>query len=265
MQWRGRDRKAYERAQELLEWPMIVLSLAFVPIILAPLVWELPASIEDTLEATAWLIWAAFAGEYLVLLWLAPDRRHMIRTHVLDLLIVLLPFLRPLRAARVLRLLRLAAVAGRFSQGVRRLLGRRGFTPFLVVVGAVVTTCGAGVWILERDVDGAQITTVADGLWWAIVTSTTVGYGDLVPVTAAGRGIATLLMFVGVALLSVVTANIAAFFVEESNAEHAAVVTRLDRIEQLLTDRTNPRPDGDEPLGTGTTRTGTPPPPASAG
>lgn len=237
VQWRGRDREAYERAQELLEWPMIVLSVAFVPIILAPLLWDLPASTAGALEAAAWLIWAAFAGEYLLLLWLAPDRWHMVRTHVLDLLIVVLPFLRPLRAARVFRLLRLAAVAGRFTQGVRRVLGRRGFTPFLAVVGAVVAGCGVGVWILERDVDGAQITTVGDGLWWAIVTSTTVGYGDVVPVTNAGRGVAALLMFVGVALLSVVTANIAAFFVEEPNAEHAELVERLDRLEQLLTDR----------------------------
>lgn len=213
---------------------MIVLSLAFVPIVVVPLAWDVSSTTAAALEASAWLIWAAFAGEYLLLLWLAPDRWEMVRTHVLDLLIVMLPFLRPLRAARILRLLRLVVVAGRVTQGVRRLMGRRGFTPFLAVVGAVVATCGLGVWLLERDVEGAQIATVVDGLWWALVTSTTVGYGDMVPVTDAGRGIATLLMLVGVALLSVVTANIAAFFVEESKAEHHELVERLDRIERLL-------------------------------
>ena len=83
---------------------------------------------------------------------------------------------------------------------------------------------------------GAQITTLDDALWWAVVTSTTVGYGDVVPATAVGRGIAALLMLTGVGLLSVVTANIAAYFVEESTSEHHDLVERLDRIEQLLTD-----------------------------
>jgi voltage-gated potassium channel len=71
-----------------------------------------------------------------------------------------------------------------------------------------------------------------------LVTATTVGYGDVVPVTAEGRGVAVALMLVGVALLSVVTANIAAFFVEESDAadrgELVEVRERLERIERLL-------------------------------
>jgi len=158
----------------------------------------------------------------------------MVRTHWLDLLIIVLPFFRPLRAGRALRALRLVTVAGRVTVGVRRAFGRKGFTPFLVAVGAVIVSCGVGVWLVEREVADAQVTTLADAMWWAIVTSTTVGYGDMVPVTPVGRGIAVLLMVTGVALLSVVTANIAAFFVEEAEAADHEVQDRLARIESLL-------------------------------
>jgi len=239
MRLQGRNEEAYDRAQRLLEWPMIVLSVVFVVLIIIPLATQVSATGEATLEGVAWFIWALFAGEYLLLLWLAPDRWEMVRTHKLDLLIVLLPFLRPLRIARALRMLRAAVPIMRAAVGVRRLFGRRGFTPFLAIVGAVIATCGLAVWMVERDVPGAEIVTLTDGLWWAIVTSTTVGYGDMVPVTDPGRGIATLLLLVGVALFSVVTANIAAFFVEEGpddSEQSRHLLERLERIEELLRD-----------------------------
>lgn len=228
----SRNAGAYARAKQLLEWPMIALSLVFAAALLIPLTLELSATADSALEAVGWLIWAVFAAEYLTLFYLAPDRREMVRSHLLDLAIILVPILRPLRAMRVLQLLRFGAVAGRITVGLRRVLGRRGFSKFLVVIGGMITSAGVLVWLVERDADGGQITTLEDALWWAIVTSTTVGYGDMTPVTAVGRGIAVLLMLVGIGLLSVVTANIAAFFLEES--EHDDTAERLDRIEKHL-------------------------------
>lgn len=232
---KGRDEAAYERAQSLFEIPILVLALAFLPIAVAPMVLPLSPEIEAALEAAAWLIWGMFVFEYVVLLYLAPDRRRMVRTHVLDLVIIVLPFLRPLRAARVLRLLRAGSAVGRAGQAVRRLTGRRGFRGFLAVVLGVIVSCGVLVWAFEHNAPEAQITSVADGLWWALVTATTVGYGDMVPVTAEGRGVAVLMMLVGIALLSVVTANIAAFFVEEEEqSELADVREQLVRLERIL-------------------------------
>ena len=69
------------------------------------------------------------------------------------------------------------------------------------------------MWRVEHDAPGATITTFRDAMWWAVVTTTTVGYGDYTPVTAAGRSIATAVMIVGVGLIGTVSASVASWFV----------------------------------------------------
>ena len=76
-----------------------------------------------------------------------------------------------------------------------------------------------------------------DGIWWPLVTATTVGYGDMFPITPEGRGIGAVMMLAGISLLSVVTANIAAFFLEQDTDGLADIRDRLDRIEALLQQR----------------------------
>ena len=98
-----------------------------------------------------------------------------------------------------------------------------------------------------------------DGLWWTIVTLTTVGYGDLSPVTTGGRVAAVVLMVTSIGVVSFITANIAAFFIEEDEEttvadEVRSLHQRLDRIEELLTDRKIQHPD--RPLGTDTDGSG---------
>jgi voltage-gated potassium channel len=234
---KGRDQRSYERAQQAFEIPMLVLSVAFLPIVAAPLVADLSPGMQTALEGAAWLIWATFVVEYVVLLYLAPDRGRMVRTHVLDLAIILLPFLRPLRATRVLRLLRAGVGLARGGVAVRRIVTRRGFRGFLGLVVAVIGACGTLAWTFERTADEPQISSLADGLWWALVTATTVGYGDMVPVTPEGRGIAAVMMLIGIALFGVVTANIAAYFVEEDSTDLEDVRAQLARIESMLTAR----------------------------
>lgn len=93
--------------------------------------------------------------------------------------------------------------------------------------------------VVAEQGSGGPITTFADAVWWALTTITTVGYGDTYPVTALGRGVAVFLMIAGIALFGLLTANVAAFFVEEdaadrTQAELAQINQRIERIEQLL-------------------------------
>lgn len=103
--------------------------------------------------------------------------------------------------------------------------------------------------LIERGAPGATITTMGDGLWWGATTITTVGYGDEVPVTPLGRVLALVLMLVGISSFGIVTAGIAAHFVEEREATEQAVLVdvldemnrRLEALEDALA-----RPRGDE-------------------
>ncbi len=220
---------------------MLILALLFVPIAVAPHLVTVTPDVNAALETLTWFIWAAFVAEYLTLLYLAPDRRRMIRSHWVDLVIIALPFLRPLRAVRALRLLRAFAGVGRAAVAARRISARRGFRGFLLIVLGVLVVGAGLVYAFERGQPDSTIVSFPDALWWAVVTATTVGYGDAFPVTPEGRGVAAVLMLLGIALLSVVTANIAAYFIETDEEALADVKVRLDRIEALLERLTDER------------------------
>jgi voltage-gated potassium channel len=92
----------------------------------------------------------------------------------------------------------------------------------------------------ERDAPNATITNFGDALWWAVTTITTVGYGDRYPVTTEGRLIAGALMVAGIALVGVITASLASWFVqrigEMASAEEqtqATVDALLDEVRAL--------------------------------
>jgi voltage-gated potassium channel len=104
---------------------------------------------------------------------------------------------------------------------------------------AVVLIGGLGVWMAERRMPGGGIKSWGDGLWWAIATLTTVGYGDHVPVTLAGRLIGTAVMIAGVAVLGGVAAGVAlvaarAVAVAEEQALEAEAETLERRLELRL-------------------------------
>ena len=231
----ARSSEAYERFQRVVEIPMLVLPLAVVPIIVVPLVVELSPTAMTGVEAANWLIWVAFVIEYVGLFALAPDRRKMVTSHVLDLLIIVLPFFRPLRAAGGIRLLRAMAGVGRATQAVGRVRTQGGFQSFIGLALIAVGAAGVMVWAFEHNDPASRFESIGDGLWWAVSTTTTVGYGDFVPVTPEGRAIAVALMVLGIAVLAVITANIAAYFIESDTPhESAELIDRLDRLEAKL-------------------------------
>ena len=90
-----------------------------------------------------------------------------------------------------------------------------------IVISLVLLMWIGAVAVLdaERGAPGAQITNFGDAVWWALVTMTTVGYGDFAPVTPTGRAVATVLMLVGIALIGVITASVAAWFVSLTEGE----------------------------------------------
>jgi voltage-gated potassium channel len=241
---RQRRAEALERFERQTAIPMLVLALTIIPLLVAPLMFELSETTRATFVALGWFIWAAFTVEYAVRLYLSPNKGKFIRSNLIDLVVIVLPFLRPLRvlrSARALRVLRAARAAAFVLRGLdaaRDVLTRHKLHYALLVAGLSVVAAALMVESFERDVEGSNIQGLPDALWWALVTVTTVGYGDRFPVTAGGRGVAVVLMIMGIGLFGLLAGSLASFFIQKEETEPDPQLTdiqeRLERIERSL-------------------------------
>jgi voltage-gated potassium channel len=179
---------------------------------------------RDALEVVLTGTWVVFALDYLVRIALARRRWYFVRTHLLDLVMLALPMFRQLRA---LRLITVVTVLNRQLRD-----DARGRVVFYVVGTVMLIAFVASLAVLdaERYAPDSSITTFGDALWWTMTTISTVGYGDRYPVTVEGRLVAVSLMVAGIALLGVVTASLASWFVENLRRTGAAVERELDEV-----------------------------------
>lgn len=188
---------------------LTVLALAFLFAYSYPaFVESVSSSMQRNLDIIQWVSWIAFAIDLIFGFSTANDKKKYIKTHPLEIFAVALPFLRPLR------LLRIIAFGSLAIQKVA--IGRSLGITVRVVVTTLFLTFIAAVQItqVERIVPNSNIKSFSDGLWWAITTVTTVGYGDRYPTTSEGRFLAVGLMILGISLLGVISATIAAWFVK---------------------------------------------------
>ena len=232
---------AGRRWVERVQRPLDVLAVIFLIDVI--LIWsfpDAPPAFLQTLNVIVLFVWACFAVDYVARLMLSVQKGRFVRTHKLDLLMVLLPMLRLLRVVLLLRR-SLASVS------TERIAGS-----IVSLVVAAMFVSAFFMWRVEHNAPGATITTFRYAIWWAIETTTTVGYGDYTPVTPPGRIIATAVMVVGVGLIGTVSASVAAWFVRRhsqpstepddvmsAEIETAAATTAdsqallLDRLDEL--------------------------------
>jgi len=140
-----------------------------------------------------------------------------------------------LRGLRLLRLLRVIALSTRGLRAVRLLaaLGRQVHLGHLLLFSAVVVLVGAfSVYLLEADVPDARIRDLNDAFWWALATVTTVGYGDVVPVTVFGRAVGAVLMVSGIAILGVFISSLGAYLV--SRVTTAGPRSVADEVKEVI-------------------------------
>ncbi|MBA3023387.1 MAG: two pore domain potassium channel family protein [Sideroxydans sp.] len=233
-----------------LEWPMVGVALWIV------LQWYLEetGTLSHAVARVAdWLVWLAFLLETVVLTAQVRDKRRYLFGNWLNLLIITAGFpyfwqFAPLIGLlRSVRLLLVVALLLRMSRSARKLLSQHKLGTTLIVAFAAMVLSG----IIMSRVD-PSIGDVWDGMWWAWVTMATVGYGDVVPHTGAGRLFASLVVLFGVVLISLLTANLAAFFIgsdvekietEEKESERLLkdIAARLARVEKMLEDSQNKR------------------------
>ena len=221
-----RQNNGLARWERWTEWPLLVAGLLFLVVIMLPLATPLPPQTQMVLDWINWFLWGVFAIDYFTRLWLALGRWHFVKTHILDLIIVVVP---AFRALRVVRLISVFLV----------LLRRARDLPYLVLplYVAAITAVLIGVSaVLVFDAEGSDpnsnIKTLGDAVWWAFTTVTTVGYGDEYPVTPIGRTLGVLLMLSGITLLGSLTASAAAW-ITNTRREAQEAVTNEALMEQI--------------------------------
>jgi voltage-gated potassium channel len=223
----------------LLRWrkatdaPLLILAVGSLPLLLLELARsELPRSDRLFLDVVNVVVLIAFAVDYLVELVLARPRSKFVRGEWTSLLIVvaqalaLVPaltsfgVLRILRAGRVWRtvavVFRVVAVAGAAAREGRSILRQHAASFALGLAGMTWLTSAVAFTLVEDVGEDGRLHSFFDGIWWASTTITTVGYGDVFPVTTAGRLIGMVTMGVGISAFAVVTAKVAEFLVRAS-------------------------------------------------
>lgn len=223
------------RIQQRFEWPVVVAALLTIPILVIQEsdFGEPWGTVSTVLN---WGTWLVFFAEAVVMLAVVPDRRKWLRGHLLDVAVVVLtpPFApqawqngRLFRLVRLLRVFRVLAL--------RRLLSLEGMKyAAMVAVGTVIV--GGAIFAAVEQHQGI---TTWDGVWWAITTVTTVGYGDIVPHTTGGRIIGITIMLVGIGFVALLTAFIADRFINlgtETEAKEDLILAELQAINARLDD-----------------------------
>jgi voltage-gated potassium channel len=210
-----------ERIAQRLELPMLVAAVLVIPLLILeesnvgeP--WDTVATVLD------WGTWLAFLAEAVIMLAVVPDRRRWLREHPVEVVVVVLtpPFLpSSLAAARILRLLRLVRVM-RLAVAVRRLFTVDGVRYAALLAFVTVLAGGTAFASVEKE------PTAWDGIWWAVTTMATVGYGDIYPQTDLGRVIAMAVMVVGIGFGSLLVGTIAERFIAADTRAEADEVAR---------------------------------------
>ena len=139
---------------------MLVLTILWLPVLIVPLASAVHGSVATTFSTIDYTVWALFSLEYIIKLWLAPEQAgRFFKTHLLDLLIVAVPFFRPLRMGRLVRLYGSTRVGVVLAEGLRRarsILTHNGFH-FVVLAAGVLVFASAGlVTFVERNAHGRQ-------------------------------------------------------------------------------------------------------------
>ncbi|MBT2366250.1 potassium channel family protein [Streptomyces sp. ISL-10] len=223
-----KERTAQMRWEARTQGPLLGLAMAFAVAYAVPIVAPgAQAWVINSCTVTEWAVWAAFAVDYLVRLALAPGKWLFVRSHPLDLCAVILPLVQPLRLLRLVSTLMLVGRRARMATQITLTTYVGGAVVGLMMFGSLA------VLQVERDAPGGNIKTLGDAVWWSFTTMTTVGYGDHSPTTGLGRLLAVGLMISGIALLGVVTANIAAWFISRFERDDEAERRQTALLEAL--------------------------------
>jgi voltage-gated potassium channel len=232
-----RNDKGYSLSSKLVTWrkwtdiPLLIVAIGSLPLLLLEIIsYRLTNGDKTFLLIVNITVFFAYAVDYVIEFLVTPEKGRYVRSEWSSLLIVvaqlfaILPamsFLGFLRGARALRvvssLTRIIGISMASRSQGREILKKRATSFAFGLAGFTLITSAVGFTLAEDVGKDGRVHSFFDALWWSGATITTVGYGDIYPVTAAGRIIAIFTMLVGISTLAVVTARIAQFLIKNDD------------------------------------------------
>ena len=227
----------YRGEKNLAAWeersstPMFVASVLYLLAFAAPIMsTRIQEPYDGYLNIIQMILWGLFAADYCVRLYLAPRRLYFITHNLMNLAIVLLP------AWRIVSFLSMIYMTAnrqykRLSELAVKLFG---YTAIFIIMFAL------SIYSVESSEPGAMIRDLPTAYWWMFTTLTTVGYGDVYPVTGIGRVIAVIVMLYGGGLVAVATGALASWIIEKfggrEEQEYPATKADVDDLRQEISE-----------------------------
>ena len=235
---------SYSKVEKFYEIPVFIALVSLIPVIIIE---YRDSPLKELANFVNWGIWIIFLLEYVHLFILSGNKKEYFLNHKIELFIVLasipfvprglessrfLRFIRLPRLLRLFQLFRLAAVLAKFGTAIKTIFNSRGLRFIVYATIFLIIFFGFLFYIAEPEVE-----TFTDGIWWALVTITTVGYGDITPYTALGRIVASSLMILGIGFIATITAAVSTYFLSNFGDKETTlddIVKKLDNIEKEL-------------------------------
>ena len=227
----------YRGEKNLAAWeersstPMFVASVLYLLAFAAPIMsTRIQEPYDAYLNIIQMILWGLFAADYCIRLYLAPRRLYFITHNLMNLAIVLLP------AWRIVSFLSMIYMTAnrqykRLSELAVKLFG---YTAIFIIMFAL------SIYSVESSEPGAMIRDLPTAYWWMFTTLTTVGYGDVYPVTGIGRVIAVIVMLYGGGLVAVATGALASWIIEKfggrEEQEYPATKADVDDLRQEISE-----------------------------
>jgi len=227
----------------LFQIVVLILSIVVLGALGADAAFKLPKEVLDILQTLDTLVCVLLLTDFGIRFYKAESKLAFLKWGWIDLIASIpnVPILRVGRFVRILRIIRLLR-AIRATYKISSILLKNklqtGVASVVLTAFLLIIFCSIGILICEQQDPDANIKTAGDAIWWSVATITTVGYGDVYPVTTEGRTLAMILMISGIGLFGILSGLAASFFVGPKQQsivhEENKILARLEKLEEKI-------------------------------